>query len=165
MVSGELGAAALAVSLLDKKISKQDKSELMEKLLHPRPRTDLIDFLRLYASAAIDISDGLSADLNHLCVASGVGGCIEEESIPTHPLLHHFSVDNPIDLAITGGDDYELCFTVPKDRFTAFMEASKKAQLHCYPIGVIEQEPGLKLKKGNHCHKLEPRGYYHFRDS
>lgn len=165
VVSGELGGAALVVSLLDKKISEQYETELMEKLLHPRPRTDLIDYLRLYASAAIDISDGLSADLNHLCVASGVGGCIEEEAIPIHSLLHHFSPDNALDLAIAGGDDYELCFTVPKDRFSSFMEALKKEHISCYPIGVIEREPGLRLKKGNHCHKIEPRGYYHFRDS
>ena len=91
LVSGELGAAALAVKLLTKAaVPEEDKAELMAKLLHPKPRVDLIDFLRAFATSAIDISDGLSADLNHICVASGVGACLTKMAIPVYALLNKY---------------------------------------------------------------------------
>ncbi|KTD06119.1 Thiamine-monophosphate kinase [Legionella gratiana] len=163
LVSGELGAAALAIKLLDTKIPKHEKEELMHKLLHPKPRIDLIDFLRLHATAAIDISDGLSADLNHICVASGVGACLNEDAIPTHSLLKKYLHGKAVDLALTGGDDYELCFTVPEDQFPSLMSELKKTNLLCYPIGVIEDAPGIRIKSvDNQCHALKPMGYTHF---
>ncbi|MCE0723059.1 MULTISPECIES: thiamine-phosphate kinase [Legionella] len=164
VVSGELGAAALAIKFLEnQKISKEDNSELMNKLLHPKPRIDLVDFLRRYATAAIDISDGLSADLNHICVASKVGACLNEEAIPVHPLLDKYWSDKAVDLALTGGDDYELCFTVPEHRLASLMNECKEVHLHCYPVGVIEATPGLRVKDANnHCHVLKPAGYSHF---
>lgn len=164
VVSGELGAAALAIKFLEnQKMPQEDKSELMNKLLHPKPRIDLVDFLRRYATAAIDISDGLSADLNHICVASNVGACLNEGSIPVHTLLDKYWPDNAVDLALTGGDDYELCFTVPEHRLVSLMDECKEAHLHCYPIGVIEATPGLRMKDvNNHCHVVKPAGYSHF---
>ncbi|WP_392538985.1 thiamine-phosphate kinase [Legionella sp. 227] len=164
VLSGELGAAALAIKLLDnQEIPPNDKAELMNKLLHPNPRIDLIDFLRNYATAAIDISDGLSADLNHICVASGVGACLDQKAIPIHALLNQYWPDHAVDIALTGGDDYELCFTVPEHRFPLLMKEFKKANLHCYPIGVIEEASGLRMKDANNqCHKLTPAGYSHF---
>ncbi len=164
VVSGELGAAALAVKFLEnQKIPAEDKAELMNKLLHPKPRVDLIDFLRRYATAAIDISDGLSADLNHICVASGVGACLNEKAIPVHALLDTYWTGNTLDLALTGGDDYELCFTVPEHRLTSLMSDLKQAHLTCYPVGVVEAMPGLRMKDANnHYHELKPAGYAHF---
>ncbi|MCW8469543.1 thiamine-phosphate kinase [Fluoribacter gormanii] len=164
LVSGELGAAALAVKLLENQnISEQDKVELMDKLLHPKPRIDLIEFLRGHATAAIDISDGLSADLNHICVASGVGACLNKETIPIHPLLDKYWTDNAVDLALTGGDDYELCFTVPEYRLSSLINDLNSADLRCYPIGVVEERAGLRMKDANnHYYELTPKGYSHF---
>jgi thiamine-monophosphate kinase len=164
VVSGELGAAALAVQLLEKPhLEQQDKTELMNKLIHPQARIDLTHFLRSYASAAIDISDGLSADLNHICTSSGVGACLHEEAIPIHPLLYKYLNHKAVDLALSGGDDYELCFTVPEHHFTLFINEINKANLHCYPIGVIEENPGLRIKNVHqHSYELEPKGYSHF---
>ncbi|WP_131794257.1 thiamine-phosphate kinase [Fluoribacter gormanii] len=164
LVSGELGAAALAVKLLENQnISEQDKVELMDKLLHPKPRVDLIEFLRGHATAAIDISDGLSADLNHICVASGVGACLNKETIPIHPLLDKYWTDNAVDLALTGGDDYELCFTVPEYRLSSLINDLNSADLRCYPIGVVEERAGLRMKDANnHYYELTPKGYSHF---
>jgi len=164
LVSKELGAAALAVKFLDKQnISLPDKAKLMDKLLHPQPRVDLTNFLRLNATAAIDISDGLSADLNHICVASGVGACLNLKAIPVHPLLNKYCGDKAVDLALTGGDDYELCFTVPATRLDALMSELRKADLLCYPIGVIEAKPGLRMKTAdNQYAELIPSGYSHF---
>lgn len=103
VLSGDLGAAALAIKFLDhKELSQPEKTELMNKLLHPVPRVDLINILRNYATAAIDISDGLSADLNHICVASGVGACLNKEAIPVHRLLKKYCADEAVDLALTG---------------------------------------------------------------
>ena len=118
LVSGNLGAAALAVQLLDvHDIPALDKAHLMERLIHPKPRVDLISILRANASAAIDISDGLSADLNHICVASGVGACLNKEAIPLHPLLNTYCGDKAVDLALTGGDDYALVGSSLRSRF------------------------------------------------
>lgn len=164
LVSGQLGAAALAVTLLEvDDLPAPDKTELMNKLIHPKPRVDLINFLRLYASAGIDISDGLSADLNHICIASEVGACLNKEAIPIHPLLNKYCHDKAVDLALTGGDDYELCFTVPEHKLDVLLTALKKAGLVCYSIGVIEKMPGLRIKMaGDQCEELIPKGYSHF---
>lgn len=164
LVSGQLGAAALAVKTLkDESLPAKDKVELMNSLLHPKPRIDLIHILRTYASAAIDISDGLSADLNHICVASGVGACITEAAIPIHPILKKHLSKMAVDLALTGGDDYELCFTVPARLLDSIMSELSKVNLECYPIGVIEERPGLRMRKAdNTCEVLKPIGYSHF---
>lgn len=164
LVSGQLGAAGLAVKLLDdQKVNSKDKMELMDKLLHPKPRIDLCPLLRKYATAAIDISDGLSADLNHICVASGVGASLFKEAIPVHPLLNKYCPEQAIDLALSGGDDYELCFTVSAQQLDSFNRELQKENLVCFPIGVIEEKPGLRIQSsGSQSEKLRPRGYSHF---
>lgn len=164
LVSGQLGAAALAVKLLShQNIPAKDTAELMDKLLHPKPRVDLITLLRSYASSAIDISDGLSADLNHICVASGVGACLTKEAIPVHALLNKHLGGKAVDLALTGGDDYELCFTVPAQKLDSLMNELSGANLACYPIGVIEETQGLRIRSVNNtCEALKPSGYSHF---
>lgn len=164
LVSGQLGAAALAVKLLpNEEVVEQDRKQLMHKLLHPQPRVDLTPLLRQFASAAIDISDGLAADLNHICKASNVGACLNKDSIPIAPLLNNYLGEQAVDLALTGGDDYELCFTVPANKFDEFVAESKKLNVFCYPIGLIEQQPGLRIKSAdNHIKDLVPAGYTHF---
>lgn len=163
-VSGCLGAAAMAVVFLDKKNSiEPDRSALMEPLLHPKPRVDLIPVLSRFASAAIDISDGLSADLNHICEASSVGACLIEDSIPLAPLLNKYLGKEAVDLALTGGDDYELCFTVPVKKLEQFKAELAQLNLVCYSIGVIEEQQGLRIKSENNLIKaLSPKGYAHF---
>jgi thiamine-monophosphate kinase len=165
MVSGPLGAAALAVHFLDKPkaIAEKDNALLMQYLLHPQPRVDLIPLLRTHASAAIDISDGLSADLNHICQASGTGACFTQESIPVHPLLMQYVPQQALDFALSGGDDYELCFTVPPAAVNSLMQALKEMNLVCYPVGVIESTKGLRIKTVNEPPKtINPQGYKHF---
>lgn len=163
-VSGNLGAAAQAVALLsESSVNDDDRQVLMKKLLHPNPRVDLIEILRDYASSAIDISDGLTADLNHICVASAVGACLDSNAIPVHPLVKKYQTQNAIQFALTGGDDYELCFTVPANNEKKLLTALDQAGLSCYLIGVIEENSGLRLKMGGGklC-DLAPLGYSHF---
>ncbi|MFI4918004.1 MAG: thiamine-phosphate kinase [Legionellales bacterium] len=164
LVSGPLGAAALAIKLLDRQdVSAPDKAVLMQHLLHPKPRVDLMQLLRLYASAAIDISDGLSADLNHICIASGVGACLTKDALPVHPLLIKYLGNQAVDLALRGGDDYELCFTVSAQHLDSLMAELKKAGLVCYPIGLIEELSGLRIRVSDTlCEALMPSGYSHF---
>ncbi|KTC86300.1 thiamine-phosphate kinase [Legionella brunensis] len=163
-VSGELGAAALAVHFLKRNdIDSRDKRILMQKLQHPQPRVDLGPILQEYASAAIDISDGLSADLNHICVASQRGAFLIEEAIPVHPLVKQYQQTKATNFALSGGDDYELCFTVPPQKEEELLASLAKHGLNCYPIGTIEEKTGLRLKQINGKLKtFPPRGYSHF---
>ncbi|MDP1602827.1 MAG: thiamine-phosphate kinase [Legionella sp.] len=163
-VSGEIGGAAQAVSFLkNDSFDATDMSVLLDKLLHPNPRVDLSSILQRYATAAIDISDGLSADLNHICEASGVGASLSLSAIPIHPLVKKYQQDQAVNFALCGGDDYELCFTVPDYHDKQFLDELKRAGLLCYPIGVIEDKPGLRLStdKGQ-CIAFMPGGYSHF---
>lgn len=164
LVSGLLGAAALGVkSLGELTIPAHDKTELMRQLLHPNPRVDLIHLLRKYATSAIDVSDGLSADLNHLCIASGVGACLNKRDIPVHPLVNKYLSAQAVDLALTGGDDYELCFTVNSSQLGQLKDELHEINLECYPIGVIEELPGLRIITSNdQPEELKPVGYSHF---
>lgn len=155
-VSGLLGASALAVSLLDDKTLDDDSRRvLMDALLYPKPRVDLMHYLREHATAAIDISDGLSADLNHILESSQVGACIELEKIPVHPLVLAYKKEKAIEFAFSGGDDYELCFTLSNEH--------EPIGLGCYPIGSITAESGLHAKTlSGHRVPIEVRGYCHF---
>ncbi|KTC68241.1 thiamine monophosphate kinase (AIR synthase) [Legionella birminghamensis] len=162
-VSGDLGAAALAVDYLqDDSIPIEDKMILMEKLLRPVPRTDLRDCLQQWASACIDISDGLSADLNHICEESQVGACLSLSKIPAHPLIGKYRQD-ATESALSGGDDYELCFTIPARNQQAFMDEINRCKIICHPIGVIEEEKGLRsLQETGRVSPLRPKGFAHF---
>ncbi|MFC3908714.1 thiamine-phosphate kinase [Legionella dresdenensis] len=163
-VSGELGAAALAVKLLKNQqiVSESDKAQAFARLIRPEPRLDLQPLLTEYASAAVDISDGLSADLNHICQTSGTGALIVKEQIPVHPLLKKYQLSNAMELAISGGDDYELCFTIPESKKRLFIEQVNIAGIRCAEIGVIEKKAGLRMADQDKVITLTPRGYSHF---
>lgn len=164
MVTGDLGAPALAVKFLEKKdIDSSHRSVLMDKLLHPKPRTEFCSLLRTYATSAIDISDGLSADLSHICEASHVGALLEEEKILIHPLVTHYLQKDAVDLALSGGDDYEICYTIPKKHLDDFLKELKIQNLESYPIGVIQEDTGIRLKKADGSSvEYKPKGYVHF---
>ena len=159
-VSGELGAAALAVASLKRPdINEIDNALMIKKLLHPTPRIDLGHALQAFATAAIDISDGLSADLSHICVQSHVGACLDLDSIPVHPLVKKYQPKNALDFALSGGDDYELCFTVPSERLKAMNKAMDFAGLDSYQIGRMEAGSGLHLRDDNgRSVELIPKG-------
>ncbi|MBA4696842.1 MAG: thiamine-phosphate kinase [Legionella sp.] len=171
-VSGQLGAAALAVQQLDsssnstdinRSLTKDEQTTLLQKLLQPTPRTDLTELLRRFASAAIDISDGLGADLNHLCQMSQVGARLNADQIPVHPLVKDVLGQEALNLALSGGDDYELCFTIPQEEEANFLLSCEEQNLHCYHIGIIQVEKGLFLeRKDGRIEVLSPCGYQHF---
>lgn len=161
-LSGSIGAAALAVSFLDHKIDANDQKILMDKLQKPTPRTDLQPLLNKFATSAVDISDGLSADLNHICVESKVGAIIDFKNLPIHPLVKKYQGEKAIEFAITGGDDYELCFTVSEKDEQAFLKEAAKEKIKCYSIGEIEAQNGLRAKIKEEVRNIKPHGYQHF---
>ncbi len=122
-VTGELGGAALACQMLKDKISVSE--DLLQAFYRPQPRIQAGLMLRGLASAAIDVSDGLLADLMHLISASGVGARIHTVDIPLASQLLEKPEVSGLDLALTGGEDYELCFTLPKDKQSTLLARFK----------------------------------------
>lgn len=162
-VSGVLGDAGLGLQLALGRISlaNEVKDYLLSKLNRPYPRVKLGILLGSYASAAIDISDGLMADLQHLIKASKVGAKIFCESLPfSMPLKKSVSYEESCVLALTAGDDYELCFTVPPQKEQQLLDQLRQAGMVAYCIGEITSGNVLDLQgfSGN----LSQYGYKHF---
>jgi thiamine-monophosphate kinase len=118
-VSGALGEAELGLQLIQRRLHRQKRwADLLKKQFHPEPRLALGEWLvaRRVASSMIDTSDGLSTDLGHLCEASGVGALVQSARLPVVRIpkdLRRLGLDAR-DLALHGGEDYELLFTVPR---------------------------------------------------
>jgi thiamine-monophosphate kinase len=117
-VTGELGDAALALQQITGKVNIETQfvDSIKKKLDYPKPRVLAGQMLREYASSAIDLSDGLIADLGHICRASNVGANVVLDALPLSTIMRDsLSSDDAIALALSGGDDYELLFTVSED--------------------------------------------------
>ncbi len=116
-VTGQLGGAAAELSTMLRRRRRIVKVATTEghPQLFPEPRLDVGEALlrRGLATACIDISDGLSTDLTHLCRASGVGAEIEQAALPIHPLAHKSGEEAALQAALHGGEDYELLFAAP----------------------------------------------------
>ncbi len=124
---------------------------------HPVPRLELGQALRGIASAAIDVSDGLIADLTHILEASGVGARIDAAEVPVMKTLTILEAARAQSLALSGGDDYELCVTISPDRWQQ-LPLDVRTQLTI--IGKITAELGLKLVNAD-ADATTP-GYDHF---
>jgi thiamine-monophosphate kinase len=137
-VSGELGGAALAL--------QQPQVAAAAKRLHePEPRVELGERLRGLAHAAIDVSDGLAADLGHILERSRVGAVIEYARIPRHASFKDFPRLEK-DCVLSGGDDYELVFTASQSRRGAIEALSAELGLPLARIGAIQAgEPKLAV--------------------
>ena len=157
-VSGELGSAAFALEIL--KSGRTPDPDCLARLLRPVPRVEMGVSLRGIASAMIDISDGLLADLGHLLKAGNIGARINIDAIPFHEQL-----DAECDPAqkwrciLSGGDDYELCFTVPPDRQDKLGSIGSPVS----GIGEITAEKGLRcIRKDGTEYVPDRTGYVHF---
>lgn len=141
-VSGTLGDAAGA--LAQWKAGEAMAPALRARLDRPTPRVGLGRELRGLANACIDVSDGLLADLAHICRASGVGADIEAEVLPaTEALRATFDAGTRRVLQATGGDDYELCFTAPTSRRDAVQSLASRLALPLTRIGRIVKGSGI----------------------
>ncbi len=173
LVTGTLGDAAAGLACLDRQHVRADallaapsgtREALLARLNRPTPRVAAGQALRGVASACIDVSDGLLADLGHLCTAGGVGAEIDAATLPlSSALLTLFDDDARTGFALAGGDDYELCFSVAPERAAAV--TADLARLGCgvTRIGRIVAASGVRVR-GADGRELAPprRGYEHF---
>ena len=166
-VSGTLGEAELGLRLIQRNLHRQKRwLKLLKKQHYPEPRLTLGKWLAAHrtATSMIDTSDGLSTDLGHICKASGVGAIVWAEKVPVARVpaeLQRLGLD-PLELALNGGEDYELLFTVPK-KFSARLPR-KVAGVSVSVIGEITREKKVMLKgpDGNNT-PLRPKGWDPFR--
>lgn len=165
--TGTPGDAGLALAAAFGKalIASGHEVAVQARLERPEPRIAPGLSLRGIASAAIDISDGLAQDLGHILRRSGVGAVLDVERLPLSPaLLASLDRDEAATLALAGGDDYELCFTVPPQRILQLESVASAWDCRCTRIGVIAPEPGLRLLRADGSEfRLERLGYDHFR--
>ena len=160
-VSGTLGDAAGA--LAQWREGKAADPCLRERLDRPTPRLALLPVLR-HAHACIDVSDGLLADLGHVCAASGVGVQIDIDALPASAALRaNFDADMRRRLQATGGDDYELCFTAPACAREAIEREAATAGVAVTAIGRVVAGEGVQaLDADGSPWVVERKGYDHF---
>jgi thiamine-monophosphate kinase len=176
-VTGRLGGAAAGLRLMERGARLEEKAkrrrhsrtvrELLLRQLRPTPRVEWGELLGHYrlATAMIDLSDGLSSDLAHLCEESDVGARLEVARIPVDPLVASICgrrALDPLMLALHGGEDFELLFTVsPRD--LRWLPRSINRVPATY-IGDVTSEPErIILVEGSRQWKLRPEGFQHFR--
>ncbi|HEX2830749.1 MAG TPA: thiamine-phosphate kinase [Burkholderiales bacterium] len=172
-VSGYLGEAAMALDVLKgrnaRKVSPADRKALEARLHEPTPRVALGTALRGTAHSAIDISDGLVADLGHICERSIVAAEIEWEAVPALPLVRAYAqTDRGARALLAGGDDYELCFTASPRQRAAVTAAAARARVHVTMVGRIVRKTGraplvLVRDSVGKPMSVPARGFDHFR--
>ncbi|HET6724781.1 MAG TPA: thiamine-phosphate kinase [Gammaproteobacteria bacterium] len=154
-VTGELGAAAAGL--------KAYPAANRDRYLYPRPRVAEGQALRGAASAAIDISDGLLADLGHIVAMSGVGADIRLDRLPMAPALAQFDAQAAREMALTGGDDYELCFTVAPDSVAAVRDRWRQNWPPVTEIGIVREQRVLRcIASDGQLWQPDTTGFRHF---
>ncbi len=165
-VSGTLGDAALALAALQGRVNLNDAdlAQLAARLHTPTPRVTLGLALRGVAHSAIDISDGLLADLGHILQRSKVGAVVDYTCLPLGEIVHDFAAHPAFDgCVLAGGDDYELCFTAPVEAHDAILAIGQQLNLRLSQIGTICAAPGLTLRGAQgEALAISETGYDHF---
>lgn len=175
-VTGDLGGAYMGLQVLEreKQVFKSNpemqpeltgKEYIVQRQLKAEARTDLVHELRdlgVIPTAMIDISDGLASEIMHICKNSNVGAVIYEDKLPIHGITYNTAVEfniDPVTIALNGGEDYELLFTISQDDFEKV-----KNQPDIAFIGYIaEKEKGAKLvTKSGVAASLQAQGWTHF---
>jgi thiamine-monophosphate kinase len=146
VVTGTIGDAALGLELRDAvtaakrwKLDNKYSYQLMRRYLLPQPRNVLAEAIRLNASAAMDVSDGLVGDLIKLCAVSGVSADIDVAQVPLSEAATSVVASEAaaIEKVLTGGDDYEIVCTVPQGRLADFRAAADAARVPVAEIGRV----------------------------
>lgn len=170
-VTGTLGDAAAGLGLLSQRpaldsseMQNQQRAQLIERLDRPTPRIAAGQILRGLASACIDVSDGLMADLGHVAARSGVAIEIDADNLPaSSALFDQVRGDERIALQLGGGDDYELAFTVPPQHIEAVTRDLAKLGCGVTRIGRVVDGSGVRALDidGNEI-VLQGGGWNHF---
>jgi thiamine-monophosphate kinase len=164
-VTGTLGDAAAGLRIAaDESLDSDDAQFLRRRYEAPQARVGAGLALRGIASAAIDVSDGLLADLGHLCEASGCAARIEAASLPlSQALLGWAGRSTAIELALSGGDDYELCFTAPVSAEQDIVRALAQHDVAVTRIGECVRGQGVECLLDGEPHAVTGSGYEHFK--
>jgi thiamine-monophosphate kinase len=158
------GTAANAVAADDAAFSQTTTAALRRRFLYPEPRLALGLALRGIASACIDVSDGLAGDAGKLAAASGCGLQLDVESLPlSAALLAEAGRERAERYALTGGDDYELCFTVSPARLAQFEQQVPATRFACQRIGELTVDSAVVVRRQGQRIELPVTGFDHFR--
>ena len=167
-VSGRLGDAALAVAQHRGRIAlaRDELAHCQVTLSRPTPRVRLGERLRGLATAAIDISDGLTGDLGHVLAASHAGATVDLAAVPRSSVLERRLAGAERALALecllAGGDDYELCFTAPTEAAARVRALASELGSALTRIGTIAAEPRLVVRDERGYGLALPRAFDHF---
>jgi thiamine-monophosphate kinase len=169
LVTGTLGDAAAGLHALQHPPRDDDgraglRGFLIERLNRPTPRLAVGTALRGQATACVDVSDGLLADLGHICAASGVAAEIEAALLPrSSALLELYDDTTALHFALSGGDDYELCFTVPAARVAELQAGLARLGCGATKIGRIVEGEGVRVRAADGASLATDRpGWEHF---
>jgi thiamine-monophosphate kinase len=163
-VTGTLGDAACALQALQ--ADGKTNPDLLQRLNRPKPRVDFGLALAGTGAAAIDISDGLLADLGHLLDASQCGATLWVNRLPRSPALDSIQGTEVLACQLYGGDDYELCFSVDADQVERLNRLAQQQQLPMTAIGVIESQTGIRCTSDDGSpYTPQGTGFDHFRDT
>jgi thiamine-monophosphate kinase len=165
-VTGTLGDSSAGITLIAERSAAPQGSAaaaLKERFYRPAPRVGAGLVLGPLATAAIDISDGLLADLGHVCKASGCGATIDVERVPlSAELLSLFPPQEALAHALGGGDDYELCFTAPPSRAEEIEAALEASATPVRRIGQLVAGQAVVCRRDGEPFVPAVRGYRHF---
>ncbi|MGP2544138.1 thiamine-phosphate kinase [Yersinia sp. 2541 StPb PI] len=166
-VTGTLGDSAAGLAILQNALrvdNEADRSALIHRHLRPQPRVLQGQALRDLASSAIDISDGLISDLQHILKASNCGARIELDALPySDALTRQVDAEQALRWALSGGEDYELCFTIPEINRGALDVALSNTGAGYTCIGQVgPQSEGVKFFREGKAVQLDFRGFDHF---
>ncbi len=164
-VTGSLGDAAAGLALIEEGAADEgdDHRALAERFHCPTPRVEEGRALAQFATAAIDISDGLIADLGHVCAASHCGAVVDVERLPlSAELLSLFPPQSAQAYALSGGDDYELCFTAPAAKARVIEGELETLGTSVHRIGELVAGTDVECRRGGIAFKPAYTGHKHF---
>ena len=167
-ITGTLGDGAAGLKLVSNINGKNsDSDRLLQRFYAPHPQVEIGLQLREIASACIDISDGLIADLGHICQSSNVAATIYTEQLPIAADVRDIASDNGLNWALFGGDDYQLCFTVSADKLDKVEQLIDCGELTASKIGTINTADDSDnlvtvLDRDNNPVAVNKQGYDHF---
>lgn len=165
-VTGTLGDAGVAIDSIrnNEPLPLKHQAFITNRFEYPTPRVAVAQGVREVATAAIDISDGLISDLQHVLTASNVGAVLDVDQVPLSEALRDcVPEDKYLDYALCAGDDYELLFTVPEDKRGALDVTMSHYGVNLTCVGQIQGATGkLELRKDGELFEFEGSGYQHF---
>ncbi len=162
LVSGMLGNAALGLAHLQTNITlpQSISGQCLSALNRPLPRIELIEFLSRYASAAIDLSDGLVGDLAHILRQSGSGATINQADIPVTEWIKQ---NDAYQYALNGGDDYEICLTLPPEHWPRVVQWNQQhPDCRLTKIGEVTDSGYTLIQDQQTVNLYDWKGYRHF---